>query len=59
VLKMSVNTGDSLSVQGFKVDGETESGPAAFQGFCLLKSLLMYLSCMERVFTELGGGVGL
>ncbi len=29
------------------MDGETESGPAALQGFCLLKSLLTSLSMME------------
>ena len=40
------------------MDGETESGPAALQGFCLLKSLLTSLSWMERVVTEVGGGVG-
>ena len=38
---------------------ETESGPAALRGFCLLKSLLTSLSRMERVVTvvgEKGGG---
>jgi len=54
VLKMSVNTGDSWSEQCFKVDGETDSAPAAF---CLLK--MTSLSWMERVVTEVGGGVGL
>ena len=37
MLKMSVNTGDSWSAQCFRVDGETESGPAVLRGFCLLK----------------------
>ena len=46
---MSVNTGDSWSVQCFRADGETESGPATLRGFCLLKSLLTSLSCRQRV----------
>jgi len=49
VLKMSVNTGDSWSAQCFRVEGETESGPAAFRGFCFLNSLLTSLSRMARV----------
>ena len=44
VLKMVVNTGDSWLVQCLRVAGETESGPAALQGFCLLKRLFVYLS---------------
>src|SRR4029434_6256769 len=58
-LKMSVNTGDGCSAQCFRIVGETESGPAALRGFCLLNSLLTSLSRMERVVTvegEEGGG---
>ena len=36
ILKMFVNTGDSWSAQCFGVAGETESGQATLQGFCLL-----------------------
>ena len=42
-------------ISAVQVDGETESGPAALLGFCLLKSLLTSLSCMERVVSEVGG----
>src|SRR4029434_8586162 len=48
---MSVNTGVGCSAQCFRIDGETESGPAALRGFCLLKRLLTSLSRMERVLT--------
>ena len=53
-LKMSVNTGDSCSAQCFRMDGETESGPVALRGFCLLKSLKTSLSIMDRVVTVVG-----
>ena len=54
VLNMSVNTRDSWSAQCFRVEGETESGPAALQTFCLLNSLLTSLSKMERVIVVVG-----
>lgn len=54
VLKISVNTGDSWSAQCFKVDGETESGPAAFRGFCLLKILFTSLSWIVRDIPLMG-----
>ncbi len=50
VLKISVSTGDSWSAQYFRMDGETESGPAAFRGFCLLKTL----SWMEKDVPVMG-----
>src|SRR4029434_10967378 len=56
---MSLHTGYSGLSQCFRIVGETESGPAALRGFCLLKSLLTSLSRMERVVTvegEEGGG---
>ncbi len=57
VLKMSMNTGDSWSAQCFRVDGETESVPAALRGFCLLKIPLTSVSKMENGFT-VGWGQG-
>ena len=51
---MSVNTRDSWSAQCFRVDEETESGPAALQGFFLLKSLLTSLSCRQGVVAVVG-----
>ena len=55
VLKMVVNTGDNWSAQCLRVAGNTESGPAALRGFCLLKSLLTSLSSMERAVTVVVG----
>lgn len=56
VLKISVNTRDSWSAQCFRVDGETESGPAALWRFCLLYCLLTSLSRIERGVTVDGKG---
>jgi len=49
---------DSWSPQCFRAEGEGESGPAAFRGFCFLKNLLTSLSRIKRVVTEEGGGGG-
>ena len=47
------------SAQCFRVAGETESGPAALQGFCLLKSLLTRMERDVFVVVEEGSsGVG-
>lgn len=51
---MSVNTGDSWSTQYFRVEGKAESSPAALQTFCLLNSLLISLSKMERIIVVVG-----
>jgi len=40
------------------VEGETESGPSALRGFCLLNSLFTSLSCMERVVVVEVSGCG-
>lgn len=55
VLKMSVNTGDRRSAQCFRVDGKTESGPAALQGFFLLESIRISLQYRCEFLEKLGG----
>ena len=44
-----------VPTQCFRVAGQTESGPTALQGFCVLNSLLTSLSRMERVVVMVFG----